>query len=238
MRKSFLADSIHAPSSRSRVPALLLAAGSLFLPATASAVTHTFSILLDLDNDAATGCTVSTVAGPFDGVEQILDTTVDTTTGPPAAMVTALAIRTCTDPLTDTFGPPVPVTSFIASPWPVGIGNGSGGLNVIETYFPLIASVIPDPKVIRLGLTMESDLGTQQALLTRDGTQGGEPIILDLRSVLEIPTLSEWGLLLLIALLGTASVALLRRRSAVALLVVLAVIGAAGVAWAACVFDG
>ena len=230
--------SLRARPTPSRAPAFLLAACSLFLPAAASAVTHTFSILLDLDDNPSTGCTVSTVAGPFDGVEQILDTTVDTTTGPPAATVTALAIRTCTDPLTDTFGPAVPVTMPTAPPWPVGIGNGTGGLNVIETYFPLVSSVVPNPKLIRLGVTSVNDVGAEQALLTQDGTSGGAPIVLDLRSVVEIPTLSEWGLLGLIALLGMAAVALLRRRSAVVLLVVLALFGAAGVAWAACVLDG
>ena len=34
-------------------------------------------VLLDLDNNPATGCTIPTVDGPFAGAEQVLTTTVD-----------------------------------------------------------------------------------------------------------------------------------------------------------------
>ena len=206
---------------------------SLFVPAGAQAVQQEVRLLLDLDNDAATGCTVSTGAGPFAGVEQILITTVDTTSPPDAGNVTDVALSTCTDPGTDTFGAP---TSFDGG-WPVGIGNGVGGRDVVETYTPLASLVISDPQVVHLGVVVTDGSGGEQDLLTVDGTPTGAPILLDLRSVLTIPTLGEWGLNLLALLLAVASVALLGRRATVAL-GALFVFLAMGVAWAACVLDG
>ena len=49
----------------------------------------------------------------------------------------------------------------------------------------------------------------------------------------QVPTLSEWGLILLGLLLAASGVALLRRRSAVAFVMALVLLGAAGVVWAA-----
>ena len=40
------------------------------------------TILLDTDNNVATGCTVATPGGPFAGVETVLTTQVVTTTSP------------------------------------------------------------------------------------------------------------------------------------------------------------
>ena len=55
------------------VALLLLTIGSA---SAASAATATFKILMDLDNNPATGCDVPTLTGTFKGVEQILITTV------------------------------------------------------------------------------------------------------------------------------------------------------------------
>ena len=212
---------------------LVAALLALFAPTGARAVQQEVRLLLDLDNDAGTGCTVTTAAGAFAGVEQVLITTVDTSSPPDAGNVTDVALATCTDPGTNTLGAPA---SFDGG-WPVGIGNGVGGRDVVETYAPLASLVVSDPQVVHLGVVVTDGSGGEQDLLTVDGTPTGAPILLDLRSVLEIPTLGEWGLILLALLLAVASVALLGRRATVAL-GILFVFLAMGVAWAACVLDG
>jgi hypothetical protein len=150
---------------------------SLAAPLTASAVTHEVSIYLDLDNDAATGCEVATVDGPFAGAEQVLISTVETSSPPDAGTVTDVAVADCVDAVTDTFGPPV---SFDGG-WPVGIDNGVGGRDVVETYVPLARLVVSDPAVVRLGVVVTDEQGGEVALLTVDDTPDGEPILLELR---------------------------------------------------------
>jgi len=200
----------------------------LALPA--AAVTSSVDLLLDLDHDAGTGCTVMTADGPFAGVEQILTTTVDTTGGS-TADVTAVDRSECTDPGTNTFGAPVAVDPGV---WPVGVGLGLDGFNVVETYFPLSATSI-DPQVVRIGVVHTRGRTVDTLLVATPGTS--DPILLDLRSVLEIPTLGEWGLILLAALLAVVSLHKLGRRGVAALVLLLA-LGTAGLAWAQCVLDG
>ncbi len=170
---------------------ILVVAGVFLAPGSLFAIDHEVRILLDLDNDAATGCTVATIAGPFNGVEQILITTVETTSPPPAGTVTDVATSNCINPATDTFGPPA-----------------------------------------RIAVVVTDELGGERALLTADGTPNGPPILLDLHLPLEIPTLGEWGLILLALLLAAGSIFLLGRRGAVAVVLVFVLLGA-GLAWAA-----
>lgn len=203
------------------------------LPTAAGAVQHEVRILMDLDDDPGTGCLVNTVEGPFDGVEQVLISTVETTSPPDAGTVTDVATIECTDPDADTFSAP---SSFDGN-WPVGIGNGVGGRDVVETYVPLLALVIQGPSIVHLAVVVTDEQGGEEALLTADGTPDGEPILLDLRSLLEIPTLGEWGLILLALLLAASSLALLGRRGTPAVGVALLVL-AAGTAWAAGTLDG
>lgn len=212
---------------------ILVVAGAFFAPGTLFASDHDVRILLDLDNDAATGCTVATTAGPFDGVEQILITTVETTSPPPAGTVTDVATSNCINPATDTFGPPASFDGV----WPVGIDNGEGGLDVVETYFPLLSSVVPDPQIIRLAVVVTDELGGEQTLLTVNGTLGGQPILLALPGPLDIPSLSEWGLILLALLLTAVSIFVLGRQGAVAAVLVFVLFGA-GLPWAAPGPDG
>jgi VCBS repeat-containing protein len=217
--------------------AVVLSACGLFAAGPVSAIEHEVRILLDLDHDAATGCTVSTPEGAFDGVDQILATTVETTTPPPAGTVTGVSVLDCTNPVTDTFGPPV---SIDGGGWPVGIDNGVGGRDVVETYFPLISSVVSSPTTVRLGVVVTDELGGARALLTTDGTPTGDPILLVIGAVIDpadIPTLGEWGLILLALVLAGASVLLLGRRGTVALGLALLFL-AAGAVWAAGGLDG
>jgi VCBS repeat-containing protein len=217
------------PCRLRRVLLLTLLLTAAALPA--AAVTHHVDVLLDLDNDASTGCTVATVEGPFDGVEQILRSVVETEMVPsPAATVVEVVRLECVGGAI--FGPPILVDD---GDWPVGVGLGDSASDVIETYFPGSA-LPPDVHAVRLGVTIVAlGSGEEAALLA---TQQGQPILILLASILEIPTLSEWGLLLLVGLLAVAAARRLRRPAVAATLLVLLVLGGAGVAWAATVLDG
>jgi VCBS repeat-containing protein len=215
---------------RTAFAALLMAAG---LAPAASAATSEFSILLNTDRNPS-GCDVPTANGVFGGVEQILITTVETS-GTNTAQVTQIDRQVCMSPPSG-FGARTPVDT---TDRPVGVGLGTGGSDVIETYLPL--SLIPpspgnSPRQIRLGVTslFLGPGGGQDALTSRNGN-GNAPIDLRLEalSVTDIPTLSEWGLIFLGLVLAAAAVAMLRRRSAAAFLMALVLLGGAGIAWAA-----
>lgn len=211
----------NSPGLRSSLGPALLA---ILLAAPMSAATVELRALLDLDGDPGTGCTVVTVDGPFDGVEQLLVATVETTPSP--GQVTALVRREC-DQGTGLFGASIPVDSLQAPPWPVGPGNGVMGSDVVEAYFPLglVGADLP----IRIGLESDDLAGENDALL---GLVLGES-----PGVPEIPTLSTWALLGLALLLASAALWRLRRRGAVALALLAAALAAGGV-WAVCVLDG
>ncbi len=193
-----------------------LALGAAAAPA--QAVQSTITVLLDLDNAPGTGCTIS----GFAGVEQRVVTTVQTTTGPNAATVTRIEGFDCAS--TQTF--------VDTTPHPVGIGNGALGLDVIETYWPTSLSTVSPLAVIHLGVTNENANGGFDSLFTTDGTRLGGPILFGFGSIVEIPTLSQWGLLLLALALAASAAVRLRRRPLRALLTVALVLGLAGVAWA------
>lgn len=139
---------------------LLLAA-----PAWAQTVPADYQILLDTDNNPATGCAVTTVNGDFTGVDQRLVTTV--AIGTTAATVSGVQVQNC---VSGTFG--AAVWSDTRG-WPVGIGNGRNGATVIETYLPLAQVNGPGP--LRLGVISAHD-----ALLTGTGQSGGATIDLSL----------------------------------------------------------
>ncbi|HEY8022397.1 MAG TPA: Ig-like domain-containing protein, partial [Thermoanaerobaculia bacterium] len=202
----------------------------------AHAATSEFKVLLDLDDQPSTGCTVATAAGSFQGVEEILITTVDLSTTPPK--VISVASQMCTA-APGTFSAPAPVTGLFAPPWAVGIGNGTGGSGTVETYLPL--GGLTFGPTIRLGFI--SDIvggGGSDAMITTDGTRTGGPILLSLASIAEVPTLGAAGLLALALLLGGGGLVLLRRRRANrgAIAAVLLLTVGLGVTWAAIVPDG
>ena len=88
-----------------------------------------YQILLDTDNNPTTGCRVATSQGNVSGIEQRLITTV--AIGTSAVAVSGVQLQTCVG---GAFG-----AAVWSDPggWPVGIGNGTGGAAVIETYLPL-----------------------------------------------------------------------------------------------------
>ena len=133
--------------------------------------------------------------------------------------------------------------SLDSGTWPLGVRLGTGASNVIETHFPLATA--PHGASSRIAfLTCPAEdpsacvdhSGSDEAMLTDNGAGDGAPMLLDLRSIVEVPTLGEWGLGLLALLLAFTAVRTLRahRNSVPALLsVALLVTLASGVAWAA-----
>ncbi len=206
-------------------------------PAAAAPATAQFVALIDLDDNPATGCTVTTAGGPFKGAEQMLTTTVDLTQSPPK--VIAVSHQTCTG---GTFGPPVAITSPFAPPWPVGVGNGTDASEVVETYLPLTGLTVGP--TLRLGFT-SNVVGTSaaDATLTTNDKPGGLPILLSGTPLAAVPTLGGIGLVLLALLLGAAALAMMRREGgrlsgpggrgiAAGLLLLALGCGLGGVAWA------
>ncbi|REJ85500.1 MAG: tandem-95 repeat protein [Acidobacteria bacterium] len=195
--------------------------------ATAGALTSQVAILVDADDDGSSGCVVPTAEGELAGVEhQIL---VETETfGDGSAAVQSVRRRDCESGV---FGAPVLVD---AGGWPVGIGLGEGGRNVVESYVPMADLAVG--RVIRFGITHETGADADALLEVAPGT--GIPITLLGASPLEIPTLSQWGALLLILLLCGMALGALRRRDAALLITLCMVIGVSGAAWAVCIMDG
>src|SRR6185295_20256090 len=159
---------------RARLRCGLLVLASLLPAAQAWASTTEIRVYLDLDNNGATGCSVTTVDGPFAGVEQTLVTTVSTDT----AQVVSVTREVCNQGL-NTFGTPIPVDTPTAPPWPLGVGAGTvQGTSAVETYFPL--SVAPTGADIHLGVSSTVLAGGKgsDALLTTNGQAAGGPIII------------------------------------------------------------
>ncbi|MEO8032937.1 MAG: Ig-like domain-containing protein, partial [Acidobacteriota bacterium] len=121
------------------------------VPATfaATSTTSRYQIVLDTDNNAATGCFVDAGGARFSGAEQIVTTTV-VTTGT-SASVSGVIRQVCSDPASGTFGSPITVDT---SSWPVAFEASSGNM-LVETHLPL--SAIPDHAVpMRLGFILSA----------------------------------------------------------------------------------
>ena len=159
------------------------------------AATTTLSVTIDADNNTATGCTVTTAAGSLSGIEVVLDTVVGTT-GANTGVVGNVTKRNC---VAGVFGSPVVVSG---GGWPVGMGAGSGGSDVIETFIPLLDLGTTAP-VIRVAANTSADLISGSPVRLAD-----EPTIATV-----IPTNSTFGLGLLTALV--LALAIWRYRKAI-----------------------
>ena len=205
----------------------LLCLSSLALGAHAAQVL----VLMDTDNNAMTGCTVVAGGESFAGVETILTTDVNPVTSPPT--VTSVAQQNCVTPATNTFGPPAAVST---GGWMIGAGQGVGGGDVIETYFP---PAIPFG-TYRLGFVYTDSQSGSDVLFTRTGAAGGPAILYAFGEPPGVvPALSRLGLLLLALGLSACAFVVLRRYKA-PLLIVVAVVSmvVASSTWAAIVLDG
>ncbi|MDS4028772.1 MAG: FG-GAP-like repeat-containing protein [Candidatus Contendobacter sp.] len=199
-----------------------LVAIALVLGSASSWAQISYFTLIDTDNNAATGCTVTLpTAGSVTGIERRLTATISETASP---QVTQLSLESCVG---SSFGAPV---ALPGTPYPVGLNNGVGGADVIEQAAPADAVAPPGPSV-RLYFAAQGR--TSDDLLGSAG--GGAPILFDLWPTggsVGIPTLSEWGLLGLILLL---LVAVIRQRSRLpgSMVAVLLVGMLTGIVWAA-----
>lgn len=101
--------------------ALIALAG---LPFAAQA--YTYSVLIDSDNDAATGCTVATPNGPMAGVDARLD-----------AQISFEPLQVQTQQLSLCEGGSFSAPQSLAAGHPVGIDNGPGPTDVVELGFEI-----------------------------------------------------------------------------------------------------
>lgn len=205
------------PARRGTSLSAALALGLAFgLAASAQAGTYLHQVLLDTDANAATGCSIAVdeagyTGGPVAGVEYIVAMVVDNATTP--ARVTRIVRYECAG------GVMSDATQVDPGGWDVGAGNGSGGADVVEGYVP--RATLGNPSRVKIAF-FSSAAGTGSDLLALAGTHdlnGGGPTA--------IPTLGEWGGLLLSLLLAAGTFAALRRRARPLLLA--AIVLAAGV---------
>lgn len=160
-------------------------------------------IAVDLRPDVSAGCTVDYAPlGPVvSHVDLLLALEVDSSN--PVEVVGA-TLSVC-DPMTGQFIAPVPLAG---TPWPVGVGNGSGGADVIEGFIP--AEFLGAARFARLAVRSEAEGGAMDVLVTRTGLSAGAPIVLALNGPAPVPSVSAAGLVALVALLLV--VAIRRRR--------------------------
>jgi YVTN family beta-propeller protein len=179
-------------STHRLVSSVLVFSAAMALGIPHSAAGAEFATLVDIDDDTATGCAVSS----FQGADFELVTTLDASVTPP--VVTALALNQCSGGAFVPYAGPNPFTQF-PPPWPAG---ADAFLDAIETYLPL--SVGTTGPAIRLGFYSGPRTAPADVLFTTDGSAAGAPIVLPF-AVVEIPTASEWGALgfaLLLAAIG------------------------------------
>ncbi len=219
------------PSSR----LLVLLAVLALLPRSASAHLE-LKALLDLDHDAATGCTIATPEGTFPGVEIVATSEVVTDIVP---VVEGIELEDCQGMITE-----VEVAPGTKGGVPYAVGLGAGGFDAIETFVPLAG--LPGASgngPIRVGIVAEEpDLAVADALLSTDGQSGGAAILVPRgASVVAVPTLGSLALLALALGLGLAGAIALRRRAprtALGLALLATAVGLGGVARATLPPDG
>jgi len=191
---------------RALIRGRLLPAFALLLSFAGAAHAQRFTALIDLDTDAATGCTVSTTAGNVAGIEWRVTATV---TGDNPPQVTAVERAPCVGAA---FGAPVAQPGTYA----VGLNNGTGGSDVVEATVAL-ANLAPYGAQARIyALAQDGAAADLTGAAVVGGLGGGigtgQPVL--------IPSLHWFGISLLVfgllllarrshALRGTAAVLLL-----------------------------
>lgn len=165
-------------------------------------------VLFDSDVDSATGCDVAVddaIVGnqTVHGIEQIVSVAVsrDGTGGSITGITRSLCIGGAI------FDTPVPVSE---GGWPVGVGNGVGGVDVVEGFIPR-ALLGGTPRVRVYFTASRSDPGSDIVLSTTGGL-GGAPILFQLARASTAPALSPTGTILGVVLLVAVAWWGLRRR--------------------------
>jgi hypothetical protein len=121
------------------------------------------------------------------------------------------------------------VTAPFAPPWPVGLGLGTDGANVIESYVPL--DDLGSPSVLRLSAVASGVSG-------EDSVVADDLLVIDVAS--DVPTLSTWALMALSLAIAVIAVVLTGRRggATTTLVLLLGFFFTAGIVWAAITLDG
>jgi hypothetical protein len=204
----------------------LLAASLFVLTALvpAAAQTYNYSVYIDSDNSASTGCSVVFPDGTINGAEVRLQATVNAGTSP---SVTTVTRETCSG---GTFG----AGTVIGGGYPVGLGNGLAGASVVELNDTLAAVQGGNTGAMRLYVVARSDIG-DDVLLSTNGALNGPPILFTPGAIQPsapaqpIPTFGIPALLLLIGLvvfIGSRAARRRMRRFAAMLMFI------SGIAWA------
>ncbi|MBS0590235.1 MAG: IPT/TIG domain-containing protein, partial [Proteobacteria bacterium] len=149
--------------------AMLLGTTSAF------AQTYTYSVYVDTDNNAATGCAVTLPNGSFTGVESVLTATVNAGSPPTVASVTR---STCS---AGSFG--AAVSEGVGA---VSVGAGTGGTTSIELGDALASLGASPTQTLRFYVVSRSAAG-DDVLLTTNGDPAGSPIVLALTQFAPVP---------------------------------------------------
>ena len=148
----------------------------------------TIDVLLDLDEDIATGCVVGTIEGDAEGVDLRIRTVFDVGTD----VVTSATTAACADAVSGTFEPEVAIATVPQVPWSGVVGNGVAGSTLVETHGPLDViglDVIGPSRRARAFVVLSSLVG-EDALLTGESA---EPLRITLWAP-SVPTLLPWAL--------------------------------------------
>ncbi len=216
---------------------LFLAAGLAPAASAQPLVTSTFRIFVDQDPSANVGCVATTTLGTvLTGIDQVVTITFQYT---PAPTFTGVSRQACSG---GTFGAPL----FPAPPLAFGATAGVGGSTGIETSVPLPSAPTGNVRLYFDSIyTGSTAPGNRDELISLNGVPSGPPILVGGGgTAIPIPTLGEWGLILLALLLTASGFLVIRRRGGdrrwVVAGVLLLLLGlGAGVAWAAgLVVDG
>ncbi len=159
----------------SRRFSLLIVAAALICPLFASAATSEVRVLIDVDNNVATGC----VVGGMTGVDQVLVTQVaDSPTG---ASVTQTHRLVCSSGVLS--GP----TDIVTSGWPVG-WQPTSGMMLVETRIPFSAlGTSTMPSEMRIGFDGTRGSAAFSALTKANGSPILLPVTVNRRRAVGFP---------------------------------------------------
>jgi len=183
------------------VCALLIALTPVVAAAEAPVYTH--HVYIDTDDNPATGCTVLLAeagwSGQVTGVERDLAVSVTQLAQP---LVSGIQLSTCSGA---SFGAPGSVS---AGGWPVGLGVGRDGADVVEAFVP--RSSIAAGETVRLYFHSHAT-SASDVLLAANG-RTGSPLRLGSALAEAIPLATPLGLALLASAVAVVAFLTLRRR--------------------------
>ncbi len=203
---------------------------ALLLNATAAHAVTELRTLIDSDSNSGTGCSVTTPAGVFPGVDQVAVTYVDLAASNPVGDVSREICQNGTLVADPSFVPLAPLQ------WPLGVAAAGSQLDVVESY-TRFASPTTAVRLAFVANTTDGSLAPS-GLLSTDGSAGGAAVRLAAPAAMSVPAAGAGGLLLIAILLALTTYRFTRARRAAAAGSVLCLLFAVGLAWAAIVRDG